>query len=274
MVSLEFRRRRDIFATVLFSIVTPSFNQGRFIRDCIESVRSQHDVDTEHIIVDACSTDETLSILKTHPHLRWVSEPDKGQTDAIIKGFLKATGNWLMWLNADDYLLPGVLKKVQQFIESHSDADVVYGDCTFVSEDGTPIRTKREGDFDFNMLLLYGCYIPSTATFYRRSIVEKGFLLDPSYKVCMDFEFFLKLAHNGFRFIHLPENLACFRWHEANVSAVHAVRRHQERLHLQRQYLKLTNRSYLGREWILKLLFRGYQAKRQVRRAVWRLTSQ
>lgn len=249
-----------------FSIITPSFNQAKFIRDCIESVRAQEGVQTEHIIIDACSSDETVAVLKSHPHLRWVSEPDKGQTDAINKGFCKATGDWLMWLNADDYLKPGALAKVRQFAEAHPEADVIYGNCDFVNEQGQIVRRKRESDFDFNMLLFYGCYIPSTATFYRRQLIDKGFLLDDSYKVCMDYEYYLRLAHAGFCFKHLPESLACFRWHETNVSSVYAQRRHQERLKLQRHYLALTGRPGLAKEWLLRLIFRGYQARRFARR--------
>jgi glycosyltransferase involved in cell wall biosynthesis len=93
-VCLEFPESRGVFSSVQFSFITPSFNQGRFIRDCIESVKTQERVDCEHIVVDACSTDETLSILKTYTHLQWVSEPDKAQTDAINRGFLRAKGDW------------------------------------------------------------------------------------------------------------------------------------------------------------------------------------
>ena len=251
-----------------FSIITPSFNQGRFIRDCIESIKIQEQVDFEHIVLDACSTDETISILKTYPHLQWVSEPDKGQTDAINKGFLRAKGDWLMWLNADDYLMPGTLSKVAQFATQHPEADVIYGDMFYVREDGGILRDKREPVFSFNMLLFYGPFIPSTSTFYRRRVVVEGFLLDAQYKVCMDFEYYLRLAHAGFRFVNLPERLACFRLHGANVSSISTDRCYQERLQIQRKFLKLTHRAYLGNEWVLKAFFRGYQARRVTRRII------
>jgi glycosyltransferase involved in cell wall biosynthesis len=268
LVSLEIHEPRGIFGGVQFSIITPSFNQGRFIRDCIQSVQTQTGVDFEHIVMDACSTDETISVLKSYPHLQWVSEPDKGQTDAINKGFLKAKGDWLMWLNADDYLMPGTLSKVAQFATQHPEADVIYGDVAFVREDRGVLRDKREPVFSFNMLLLYGCFIPSTSTFYRRRVVDEGFLLDPQYKVCMDFEYYLRLAHAGFRFVNLPDRLACFRWHADNTSSVHANRRYRERLQVQRKFLELTGRAYLGREWILKVFFHGYRARRVARRIV------
>jgi glycosyltransferase involved in cell wall biosynthesis len=203
---------------VKFLIITPSFNQGRFIRDCIESVRTQTAVETEHIVVDGCSKDETVNILREYPHLQWISEPDDGQSDGINKGFCRATGDWPMWLNADDYLLPGALTQVQNFAAAQAEAEVIYGDCVFVGESGKTIRRKFEHRFDFNVLLFYGCYIPSTSTFYRRSVIEGGLLLDRAYKVCMDFEYYLRLAHKGIQFEYVPRPLACFRWHGANVS--------------------------------------------------------
>ena len=102
-----------------FSVITPSLNQGRFIRDCIESVRAQVEAEVEHIVVDGCSTDETVAILKSYPHIQWTSEPDRGQMDAINKGFRQARGDWLMWLNADDYLLPQTFARVAQFAQAH-----------------------------------------------------------------------------------------------------------------------------------------------------------
>lgn len=249
-----------------FSIVTPSFNQGRFIRDCIESVLAQKGVEVEHIVIDACSTDETLAVLGSYPHLQWTSEPDAGQTDAINKGFRRATGDWLMWLNADDYLLPETLAKVQAHALSQPTAEIIYGECFFVDEQKRVMRRRREGPFDLNMLLFYGCYIPSTSAFYRRSLLQSGFLLDPSFKVCMDFDYYMRLALAGKRFSFLSEALACFRWHETNVSALFARRRHQERLKVQRAALAQLGRSWLGGDFALWLLFRTYQLKRLQRR--------
>jgi glycosyltransferase involved in cell wall biosynthesis len=249
-----------------FSVITPSLNQGRFLRDCVESARAQTGVEVEHIVVDACSTDDTVAILKSYPHLLWTSEPDHGQTDAINKGFRRATGDWLMWLNADDYLLPGAFARVAEFAQARPHVDVIYGDSDFVDETGAVVGRKREGDFDFWMLLFYGPFIPSTATFYRRTLIDGGYLLDASQKVCMDFEYYLRLAQAGFRFEHLPEPLACFRWHATNASTVHRSRAIQEFRILQRRYLDLRGLRYLGNELTLRALYAGYQAWRLARR--------
>jgi glycosyltransferase involved in cell wall biosynthesis len=247
---------------VKFSIITPSFNQGRFIRDCIESVRAQAGVDWEHLVMDAGSTDETVAVLKEYPHLQWVSEADRGMCDGINKGFLRATGDWVMWLNADDYLLPGTLAKVAAHAHRHPGADVIYGEAQFVTEQKNFIRVRREHAFDYNTLLFYGCYIQSTATFLRRSIVTAGHLLDLRYKVCMDFEYYLRLSHAGLRFSFLPEPLAAFRWHGENTSARQIQRRQEERLEVQRRFLKLRGQSWLGATWILALLKCVFQARR------------
>lgn len=244
------------------SIVTASFNQGCFIRDCIESVKSQTGVEWEHIVQDAGSTDETLAVLKEYPHLKWVSEKDQGMSDGINRGFRKATGDWVMWLNTDDYLLPGALARLAAFAGQHPEADVIYGDTDFVDATGKLLRHKREHAFYFNILLYYGCYIQSTATFIRRRVLEAGHLLNIDYRVCMDFEYYVRLSRLGYRFAHLPVSLAAFRWHATNTSAVQSQRRREERLRVQRDYLALTGHPHLQSERMLDLLFRAHQLLR------------
>ena len=108
----------------LFSIITPSYNYAKYVRECIESVKAQEGVTFEHIVFDAVSTDGTLDILREYPHLDVTVKPDRGMSDAINKGFRKAKGKWVMWLNTDDRLLPGALKAVAAFAEQHPEADV------------------------------------------------------------------------------------------------------------------------------------------------------
>jgi glycosyltransferase involved in cell wall biosynthesis len=248
---------------VKFSIVTASYNQGRFIRDCIESVRTQTGVEWEHLVQDACSTDETAAVISGYPHLNCVTEKDGGMSDGINRGFRRATGDWVMWLNTDDYLAPDALQKVALFAQQHPDADIIYGDVDFVDGQKRFLRQRREHDFDAGVLLFYGCYIQSTATFIRRRVIEAGQLLDVNYRVCMDFEYYLRLTRAGFKFAHIPEILAAFRWHETNTSATQLARRREERLRAQREHLTLTRRArLLQNERVLGLLYRVYQMKR------------
>jgi glycosyltransferase involved in cell wall biosynthesis len=253
-----------------FSVVTPSFNQGRFLSDCLQSVADQRsaEIQVEHIVVDACSTDETKALLESRSDVVWTSKPDDGQTDAINKGFRQASGEWLMWLNADDFLLPGALEKVRNFTLRQKQADVIYGDCRFVDAVSRTLRDKKEGGLDLMMLVLYGCYIPSTATFFRRSLIDRGLFLDPHYRNCMDLEYFVRLAGAGVRFEHLPEVLAAFRFHDSNVSFKYAQRRKQEKFEIQRKFLTERGLGWLAYPVFLDPLMRLYQIKRAIRRTL------
>ena len=218
-----------------FSIITPSYNQGQFIERAILSVLDQDYPDFEHIVVDNCSDDNTLEILKSYPHLRWISEPDNGQSEAINKGFQMAEGEILAWLNADESYYKNTFNIIREHYIQNESVDVFYGDVDFVDGEGKLIRHKREIDFDENILLYYGCYIPSAATFFRRRIIEEGQYLNESYHYTMDFEYYVRLSKKGYTFKHIPKTLANFMWTGDNKS-LNANRRKKERNRVQRKY--------------------------------------
>jgi glycosyltransferase involved in cell wall biosynthesis len=218
------------------SVITPCYNGAEFIQDALLSVARQKNVSVEHIVIDGASTDRTVEIVRTNPGVQWISEPDRGQSDAINKGFLRANGDLMGWLNADDYYLPGGMEAIASAAREHPEADAIYGDCVFVDCDGRIVRSKVEHEFDASVLLYFGCYIPSTSTFFRRHIVESGLLLDCDYRVCMDFEYFARLTHAGLKFHYVPKFIAAFRWHGSNVSIMQTARRAEERQQVQRLY--------------------------------------
>lgn len=202
-----------------FTIVTASYNYGRFIGECLESVACQPGVDFEHLVMDAGSRDDTAEVVSRFPHASFHQEPDKGMSDGINKGFRKAKGKWVMWLNADDRLKPGALREVLEFAEANETADVIYGAWDFINEQGA--FTRRMGLFPFRkrMLIQQGCFIGSTACFYRRStVIDAGFLLDEDFHYCMDGEYYARLANAGKNFAYLPVVLADFRLHGASIS--------------------------------------------------------
>ena len=211
-----------------FSIITASYNYGQYIGECLESVAVQiaelkaldesHEV--EHLIMDACSKDDTAEVVSRFPHATFFQEPDKGMTDGINKGFRKAQGDWVMWLNADDRLKPGALKAVMEFAEKHPEADVIYGGWDYIDGDGKFLRQMRATPFDRRILVQQGCYIGSTACFYRRkTTIGEGHLLDDQFGYCMDGEYYARLAHHGKRFMHIPGSiLADFRLHDQSIS--------------------------------------------------------
>lgn len=224
------------------SVISPSYNQGEFIQKCIDSVREQQGVVVEHIILDNCSTDNTIDLLdgyQKNPHgvdLKIIIEPDKGQTSAINNGFSLATGDIVCWLNTDEFYNPGTLALVDDFFKRHPDADILFGNCTFVDREGEVVKEKIEHGFNKNMLIYYGCYIPSCATFVRRRVIDQGCLLDESFRVCMDFDWYARLANAGFKFAHIPVSLAQFTWHETNISSSLVESRVEERHKVQLRY--------------------------------------
>jgi glycosyltransferase involved in cell wall biosynthesis len=201
------------------SIVTPSLNQGAFIEEAIVSVLEQKYPNFEHIVVDGGSTDETLAILGRYPHVKWVSEADDGQSDALNKGFRMAQGDILGWLNADDRYLPGCFRSVTRFMEARPDVDIAYGDFRWIDEDGHVIQERRELAFDpFMLKYLHMLYIPTASSFFRRIVFDTGNFLDVRYSYAMDYEFYLRLNARGFRFAHQREFLADYRWHDQSKS--------------------------------------------------------
>lgn len=219
-----------------FSVITPALNSEEFIEDAILSVSRQWGVAAEHLVIDGASRDNTLPIVQRYSQVRLISERDRGQSDAINKGFLSATGDLVGWLNADDYYLPGGLEAIATAAQAHPEADVIYGDCVFVDSAGKIVRSKVEHAFDRSVLMYFGCYIPSTATFFRRRIIDAGMLLDCDYRVCMDFEYFARLAYAGYKFCYVPRFIAAFRWHGNNVSLQHLPRRAEERRLVQQRF--------------------------------------
>ncbi len=202
-----------------FTIITPSYNYGRFIGDCLQSVALQDGVTFEHLIMDAGSTDDTREVVSRFPHASFFQEPDKGMTDGINKGFCRAQGTWVMWLNADDIMKPGALKAVKEFAQEHPEADVIYGCWNFVDAEGKFLRRMTVFPFNRGMIANHGCYIGSTSTFYRRATtIAQGHLLNINFKSVMDGEYFCRLSAAGKRFEYLPKVLADFRLHDGSIS--------------------------------------------------------
>ncbi len=202
-----------------FTIVSPSYNYAEYIREMLDSVVAQEGVSVEHLVYDAGSTDGSIEILEEYDHVDLTVEPDKGMSDAINKGFKRARGKWVMWLNTDDLLLPGALLKVKEFAEHHPDADVIHGGWNFVDRDGKLMKTGKSIPFYQRLFAHLGCYIASTATFYNRdSVLREGHLLNERFGYVMDGEFYNRLGKLKKKFMYFPEVLADFRVHNESLS--------------------------------------------------------
>lgn len=221
-----------------FTIITPNLNYGSFLEDCLRSVAGQleqksdsNDLETgsphslnvtlQHLVIDGGSTDDSAGIAARFPHVTWIQEPDKGMSDAINKGFDKASGDWVMWLNADDRLKPGTLLEILPLLEK-STADVVYGDWDFVDKTGGFMRHVKALCWSRFVHIHHHCYVGSTAAFYRRAtVIEEGHRLREDFRYVMDGEFYARLDAAGKRFEHVPVNVADFRMHGQNASQRH-----------------------------------------------------
>jgi GT2 family glycosyltransferase len=208
------------------SIVTPSFQQGRFIGKTIASVLHQNYPALEYVVQDGGSTDETPEILHSLGGLltSWASGPDDGQADAINRGFHRTTGEIMGWINSDDILLPGALAYIGRFFASHPDVDVVYGNRIMIDDNDCEIGVWILPAHDDKTLTLVD-YVPQETLFWRRKIWEStGGYVDKSFGFALDWDLLLRFRDVGARMVHVPRFLGGFRVHdEQKTSSAHIL---------------------------------------------------
>lgn len=228
------------------SIVTPSYNQGRFLERTILSVLNQNYPNLEYIIIDGGSTDGSVEIIKKYEKYLtyWVSEKDKGQADAIRKGFEKATGEILAWLNSDDIYLPGTLDKVAKVFNEHRRVDVVYGNMYLIGDDDRVIGERKLVPYLPKISkygILYGGFgLYQPATFWRRALYHKVGGMNSAFLHCMDNDLFMKFARTDAKFKFIGEFLAGFRVHpESKTSRLRQVAEKEIKLIYKRDRVNL-----------------------------------
>lgn len=179
----------------LVSVITPSFNKGPYIEETIESVRNQTYNNIEHIVIDAGSTDETIPVLKKYEdQLQWVSEPDRGQSDAINKGWRMAKGDIIAYLNADDTYLPDAVESVVTFFEENPDVQMVYGDGIITNERGENPRIIKCGELNLNSLAFCRNNIFQPSVFLRKEVFNTIGDVDVNLHLAMDLDYWLRVA--------------------------------------------------------------------------------
>ncbi len=197
----------------LVSIITPSFNQARYIEQTIQSVLGQDYPRIEYIVVDGASTDGSVEIIKKYADKLawWVSEKDSGQAEAINKGLARATGEIVTWLNSDDYYLPSAVSAAVKVFEENSEVVLVYGNMLAVDERGNPFNTLTYKQLTLQDLLCFQI-IGQPAVFFRREVLSKTGMLDPTFHFLLDHHLWIRIAQHG-KILHVDQTWAAARYH-------------------------------------------------------------
>ncbi len=236
----------------VLSIITPSYNQGAFLAETIESVISQQgDFFIDYIIVDGGSSDNSVDVIKRYDSLlktgqwpitcrgialRWMSEKDNGQTDALMKGFRMVQGEILAWLNSDDTYLPGALQSAVDFFIAEPDVALVYGDASYTDAAGSVISSYRTAEFDL-VKLASANIICQPAAFFRRTAFEEVGSLNETLHFAMDYDLWIRLGRR-FACHHIHQPLANYRLHETSktINSDTLIRNSEESLEITRRH--------------------------------------
>ena len=218
------------------SIITPSFNQGQFIEQCINSVINQDYPNIEYLIIDGASSDQTVDIIKKYEAniTYWVSEKDSGQTSAINKGIIKSSGEIVAYLCSDDYYAPGIAKFIMNKFISDPNLDMIYGNCTFVDEQGYIQRHKKSINFSRNKLLRRNIIWQPTV-FIRKYVFDEVGLFDEELHYAMDYEFWLRISEK-FNIVNIDKDLAFYRWHKNSKTITSEIKHLKEAYSIARKY--------------------------------------
>jgi len=230
----------------LITIVTPSFNQSKFLEASIQSVLCQDYPHIEYIIVDGGSTDNSIDTIRKYENqvTNWVSEPDTGQSNAINKGFLKASGNILAWLNSDDLLTPSAARVATYYLTKYPHIGVVYGDRLHIDSKGNVVGINQAPAYKKNMFKR-NFTLPQETVFFRKEIFERVGGLDESLHFSMDFDLWCKMSKVTHMF-HIPAVMGYFREHDTAKSVVVHQSKRSDSLRYRREHEEVYSKHFGG----------------------------
>jgi glycosyltransferase involved in cell wall biosynthesis len=243
---------------LLFSIITPTLNRGKFLEDCILSIRNQGYPFIEHIVIDGGSTDNSLDILKNHENaynLKWISEKDEGCADAMNKGFKMASGDIVCWLDSDDTYLPGTINKIVDIFRKRPDIDVIFGDILIANQNGETIDFIRNTRFSAEDLIYIGLVLNPQAIFWRKGIQNKIGAFDKTFLRVADADFFIRMSLSVAKFYHTRDFLSVYRLHPQQLTKSLELCRAEEDV-LAKKYKKKNLAYWPESLKILKILLR------------------
>ncbi|NEO82817.1 MAG: glycosyltransferase [Spirulina sp. SIO3F2] len=200
------------------SIVIPSYNQAQFLEETLRSVLLQNYPNLECLVIDGGSSDESLEILQQYdPWITWISEPDQGQSDAVNKGFRRATGDWVGWQNSDDTYEPNTFTQVAQTVLDHPETQVVYGNVRHTDRHSQWLSDYAVTEATIANMIPYSA-VTNHSVFYSAQVFADGEFLDLNRHHCMDQEFILRLLRRGYHFTFNPQVVGNWRLHDQSKS--------------------------------------------------------
>ena len=221
----------------LFSVVTPSLNCAEYLARNIESVNSQgcEAGQLEHWIIDGGSSDGTVEFLRSRNDVQWVSEPDRGLSDAVNKGIQRSSGVWIAWLNADDQLAPGALAAVRDCARTHPDARLLCGDEVILRYDGTQEQIIKGWPYTFEDLLARRPGVNQASTFVHRDVVRRVGVLDVDVRYAMDYEWLVRVTR-VFPCVYIPQVLSIYQRRYGSIMDAHMADHFRTLRAVRRQY--------------------------------------
>lgn len=236
------------------SVITPSYNQCKYIESTIESVLSPNYPNLEYIIIDGGSTDGSVDIIRNYQDklAYWVSETDQGQTDALNKGFARATGDIFCWLCSDDLLESWTLWEVANYFQNNPEVSCVYGDTTWIDAENRLICKRKELPFNRFIFLYEHNFIPQPSTFWRRDLHEEIGLLNPEFEVSMDADLWLRFSEKT-TLHHVSRPWSCMRLYSEQKTQRLKSRADEER--------RILCQKYFGKESDVMFMTKRLYAK-------------
>ncbi len=238
------------------TIITPSFNQAQYLEETLRSVLDQGYPNLEYMVIDGGSTDGSVEVIKRYADRLawWVSEKDSGQGEAINKGFARATGDIVAWINSDDYYQPGAIAEAVRALEDHPECGMVFGDVVSIDGAGNPVNVMTYGDWGLEDLMQFNI-IGQPGVFMRRTALEQAGYLDRTYHFMLDHHLWLRIAQQA-PIRYVPRKWAAARFHAGAKNVALAAKFGQEAYRIAQwmpsqpglveHYNRLKNRIWAG----------------------------